>query len=74
VGGTLGTAGQALLSGLKDSLDRHAQPTAAAGLSVRRAEHGERAEVLGALALALGLAEDGSPRAGRDGSSPPAFP
>jgi predicted NBD/HSP70 family sugar kinase len=59
VGGTIGTAGQALLTGLKDSLDRHAQPTAAAGLAVRRAEHGERAEVLGGLALALGMAEDG---------------
>jgi predicted NBD/HSP70 family sugar kinase len=59
VAGTLGIAGQALISGLKDSLDRHAQPTAAAGLAVRRAEHGERAEVLGALALALGMAEDG---------------
>jgi predicted NBD/HSP70 family sugar kinase len=61
VGGSLGSAGQALLSGLEDSISRHAQPTAAAGLRIQRAQHGERAEVLGALGLALGLVEDGLP-------------
>jgi len=61
VGGSLGTAGQALLSGLQDSISRHAQPAAASGLRVQRAQHGERAEVLGALALALGLTGDGIP-------------
>jgi predicted NBD/HSP70 family sugar kinase len=63
VGGSLGTAGRALLSGLTDSIHRHAQPSALIGLRVQRAQHGERAEVLGALAVALGLAEDGVPQA-----------
>ncbi|HTR95442.1 MAG TPA: ROK family protein [Trebonia sp.] len=63
VGGTLGVAGEALLTGLKDSIDRHCQPTAAAGLAVLRAQHGERAEVLGGLAVALGLVGDGGLRA-----------
>ena len=62
VGGSLASAGEALLSGLRDSISRHAQPAAAAGLRVQRAQHGERAEVLGALALALGMAEDGVTR------------
>jgi len=59
MGGTLGVAGEALLTGVKDSIGRHCQPTAAAGLAVLRAQHGERAEVLGGLAFAFGLVGDG---------------
>lgn len=59
VGGTLGAVGEPLLAGLRDSIRRHAQPSAATGLRVQQAERGERAEVLGGLALAFGLAGDG---------------
>ncbi|MCY1693029.1 MULTISPECIES: ROK family protein [unclassified Curtobacterium] len=52
VGGKLGTANQALLTGIKLGLDQFAQPATAQGLSIVAAQHGCRAELAGALQLA----------------------
>jgi len=52
VGGVLGAAG-ALLEGIRESVDRYAQPGTADAVTVLPGKLGERAEVLGALALAL---------------------
>ncbi len=51
VGGELSEAGEPLLDGIRDSIDRYALPGAAAAVRVVHGELGERAEVLGALAL-----------------------
>ena len=51
VGGELGEAGEPLISGIREALDRFALPGAAAVVDVRPGQLGERAEVLGALAL-----------------------
>ena len=53
VGGVLGAAGAPLLEGIRESVDRYAQPGTAEAVIVLPGELGERAEVLGALALAL---------------------
>jgi predicted NBD/HSP70 family sugar kinase/biotin operon repressor len=53
VGGVLGVAGSPLVEGIRESVDRYAQPGTADAVSVVAGELGERAEVLGALALAL---------------------
>ncbi|MBA0124389.1 ROK family transcriptional regulator [Haloechinothrix sp. YIM 98757] len=54
VGGDIGPS-PALVSGIRDSVDRYAQPDAAAALRVTAGELGDRAEVMGALALALNV-------------------
>jgi predicted NBD/HSP70 family sugar kinase len=51
VGGELGEAGEPLVDGIRDAIDRHALPGAAQVVQVVHGELGERAEVLGALAL-----------------------
>ncbi len=66
VGGSLSALGEPLLQGIHASVSRYSQPAAAARLSIVRAECGERAEVLGALAVALGLVDAGLPRIGAD--------
>ena len=53
VGGVLGVAGTPLVEGIRESVDRYAQPGTADAVRVVAGELGERAEVLGALALAL---------------------
>jgi predicted NBD/HSP70 family sugar kinase/biotin operon repressor len=53
VGGVLGAPGTPLLEGIRESVDRYAQPGTADAVTVVGGELGERAEVLGALALAL---------------------
>ena len=53
VGGDLSAAGDALLEPLEASLHRYALPAAADDVEVVQGELGERAEVLGAIALAL---------------------
>lgn len=53
VGGPLAGAGDVLLDALRQAVARSAIPSAAADLDVRRGELGDRAEVLGALALVL---------------------
>lgn len=52
IGGTLG-ASTTLIGGIREAVDRHAQPSASAAVTVVGGELGERAEVMGALALAL---------------------
>ncbi len=52
VGGPLGRAG-AVLDGVRAGLRDHADPDTVAGLEVRAGALGERAEVLGAVSLAL---------------------
>ena len=53
VGGLLSRAGNILLQPLRDSIRRHAVQAAAERVDVREASFVERAELLGALALAL---------------------
>ena len=53
VGGLLSRAGEVLLRPMRDSIRRHAVQAAAATLDVRAAVFVERAELLGAVALAL---------------------
>jgi predicted NBD/HSP70 family sugar kinase len=54
VGGDLSAAGPSLLEGIRESVDRHAQPGAAEAVHVMRGVLGDRAEVLGALTLVIG--------------------
>jgi predicted NBD/HSP70 family sugar kinase len=53
VGGELSAAGEPLLAGIREAIDRYALPGAAQAVEVRAAVLGERAEVLGALALVI---------------------
>src|SRR3954451_24156754 len=53
VGGDLSGAGEPLLAVIREGIDRRALPSAAEAVAVRAAELGERAEVLGALALVI---------------------
>lgn len=55
IGGPLSSA-TSLLEGVRESVDRYAQPNAAAALRVVPAALGERAEVTGALAMAIARA------------------
>jgi predicted NBD/HSP70 family sugar kinase len=57
VGGDVSAAGAPLLDGIRESVDRYAQPGAAHVVEVRAGVLGERAEVLGALALVIGDTE-----------------
>jgi predicted NBD/HSP70 family sugar kinase len=53
VGGDLSAAGEPLLAGIREAIDRHALPGAAEAVEVKAAVLGDRAEVLGALALVI---------------------
>ena len=53
VGGDVSAAGAPLLDGIRETVDRYAQPGAAAAVTVTRGVLGERAEVLGALTLVI---------------------
>jgi glucokinase-like ROK family protein len=53
VGGELGTAGDWLLEGIRESLRRYALPRAVEAVSVAAGVLGDRAEVLGALSLVI---------------------
>jgi hypothetical protein len=54
VGGDLGPVGGPLLEGIHDSLERYALPSVVSALELRAGVLGDRAEVLGALALVIG--------------------
>ena len=54
VGGDLSAAGAPLLDGIREAVDRYAQPGSADAVTVTRGVLGERAEVLGALTLVIG--------------------
>jgi predicted NBD/HSP70 family sugar kinase len=58
VGGSLGAAGDLLLNPMRESLELRAIPSAAADAEIVPAELGERAELLGALALVLDKASE----------------
>ena len=60
VGGDLSTAGELLLDPLRESIDRYALPAATEQLEVVAGELGERANLLGALALAIAQSGRGS--------------
>src|SRR5436190_1381223 len=53
VGGDLSGAGEPLLAGIREAIDRRALPGAAQAVTVMAGELGERAEVLGALTLVI---------------------
>jgi predicted NBD/HSP70 family sugar kinase/biotin operon repressor len=55
IGGPLGSTGS-LLDGVRASVDRYAQPNAAAAVRVASAALGERAEITGAVAMAVARA------------------
>ncbi len=61
VGGDLSDAGELLLDGVRESLERSALPTAAQAATVVAGSLGDRAEVLGAIALVLSEAERDHP-------------
>jgi predicted NBD/HSP70 family sugar kinase len=52
VGGSLGTSGS-VVDGIRASIDRYAQPEVAAAVGVVPARLGDRAEITGAVALAI---------------------
>jgi predicted NBD/HSP70 family sugar kinase len=56
VGGQLSALGEPLVTGIRESIERYSQRIARADLRVVPGECGDRAVVLGGLALALGLA------------------
>ena len=60
VGGDLGAAGELLLAPLRESLVRGAIRSAAEDVTVVQGELGDRAEVLGAVALVLGRGAEAS--------------
>ncbi len=53
VGGELSSAGEPLLNGIRDAIDRYALPGASRSVEVKEGVLGDRAEVLGALALVI---------------------
>jgi predicted NBD/HSP70 family sugar kinase len=57
VGGELALAGELLLDPIRESISRHALPEAVEDLTVVVGELGERAELMGALALVVGQSE-----------------
>jgi len=54
LGGEIGTAGPPLVAGVRESIDRYAQPGAAEAVQVLAAGLGTRSELMGAVALAAG--------------------
>jgi hypothetical protein len=54
VGGDLSAAGDEIVDGINESLERHALPSVVAALEVKAGVLGDRAELLGALALVIG--------------------
>jgi predicted NBD/HSP70 family sugar kinase len=54
VGGDLAVAGEPLLDGIREALDRYVLPPVRGALELRAGVLGDRAEVLGALALVIG--------------------
>jgi predicted NBD/HSP70 family sugar kinase len=71
VGGSVGQAGELLLDELREAVRRRAVLSAAEDVEIVSGVLGERAEVLGAVALILGDAEH--PAIERGGSRTPAI-
>jgi predicted NBD/HSP70 family sugar kinase len=57
LGGELGTAGRPLVAGVRESIDRYAQPAIAQAVDVRTAELGLRSELMGAVSRAMDYAQ-----------------
>ena len=57
VGGELALAGELLLGPMRESISRHAIPAATEELTVVAGALGDRAELMGALALVVGQSE-----------------
>ena len=57
VGGELGGSAAPLLDGVREAVNAHALPAASEAVEVRAASLGERAELVGALALVIGGAQ-----------------
>lgn len=57
VGGSLGSSA-ALVRGMRESIDRHAQPDTASAVRIVSGELGDRAELLGAVSLAIARVPD----------------
>jgi predicted NBD/HSP70 family sugar kinase len=53
LGGELGTAGQPLITGVRESVDRYSQPATAAAVKIHTAQLGIRAELMGTIATAI---------------------
>lgn len=58
IDGSLGVAGQYVLAGIRESIDRHTAPVVADSIQVIPGELGDRAELLGGAALARQLRLD----------------
>ena len=57
VGGDLSPAGAPLLNGIREAIDRYALPGGVRSVEIKTGVLGDRAEVLGALALVIGDTE-----------------
>lgn len=55
LGGELGEAGDPLVAGVRESIDRHAGQAGAGAVEVLAGKLGTRAELLGAVATAIRL-------------------
>jgi predicted NBD/HSP70 family sugar kinase len=53
LGGELGTAGAPLAAGVRDSIDRYAQPASAQAVTVLTSKLQQRSELFGAVATAI---------------------
>jgi predicted NBD/HSP70 family sugar kinase len=62
LGGELGTAGEPFAGGVRESIDRSAQPAVAEAVEIRTAELGLRSELLGAVATAADAARERTTR------------
>ncbi|WP_073807253.1 ROK family transcriptional regulator [Kitasatospora sp. CB01950] len=56
IGGELGLAGQPLINGIRESVDRHAQPAVAEAVEIRASRLGLRSELYGAIDAAIATA------------------
>ncbi len=58
LGGELGTAGEPLARGVREAIDRRAQPAIAQAVDIRTAELGLRSELVGAVSVAAQAASE----------------
>jgi predicted NBD/HSP70 family sugar kinase len=70
IDGALGAAGQYVVAGVRESIDRHTAPVVADSIQVISGQLGDRAELLGGAALARQSRLDGGKHRGRAGQSP----
>ena len=62
LGGELGVAGAPLVAGVRESIDRYAEPASARAVTVSAAELGLRAELTGAVVTAISAPMHGATR------------